>query len=257
MNIQTQCSDRREMVHRLSSYLQTPAVYMRVPTCAYRIGEITVERDGTITACEEVLTRIKPFLIKCGYVDAEQSHTAFSASLSDWTVPQMINLIRLLCSRQQLIRRMMKAEDFFIEPSFVQAISENPPAKRDDLEARLLAAIRAECIRSMTISNSTIHIFLSDDVPSDTAEEFFTRLLALAQRTVRIRMSAHEPESEKYAAHAFLMQLGLNGADHKELRNTLTSHLTGYAAFKSEAEMQAHKARQVQARRSRREAALA
>ena len=257
MTIQTQCTDRREMVSRISSHLQMPAVYMRVPTCAYRIGEITVERDGSIAGNEEMLTRIKPFLLKCGYVEAEHSQPTFSSSLSDWTVPQMINLIRLLCSRQQLIRRMMKAEDFFIEPSFVQAISENPPADNDDLEARLHAAISTECMRNITISNGTIHVFLTDDVPSDASEEFFTRLLAMAKHTLRVRMSTREPESEKYAAHAFLMQLGLNGADHKELRNTLTSHLTGYAAFKSEAEMQAHKARQAQARRSRREAALA
>jgi len=90
MTIQTQCTDRRELVRRLSSHLQTPAVYMRVPTCAYRIGEITVERDGSITGDEEMLTRIKPFLLKCGYVEADQAHMAFSASLSDWTVPQMI-----------------------------------------------------------------------------------------------------------------------------------------------------------------------
>lgn len=257
MTIQTQCSDRREMVHRLSNHLQTPAVYMRVPTCAYRIGAITVERDGSITGDEEMFTRIKPFLLKCGYVEAEQSHAAFSSSLSDWTVPQMINLIRLLCSRQQLIRRMMKTDGFFVEPSFAQAISDNPPANCDDLEARLLAAISAECIRNLIISNRTIHISLTDAIPSDATEEFFTRLLAMAKRSLRVRMNIHEPESEKYAAHTFLMQLGLNGADHKELRHTLTAHLTGYAAFKSEVEMQAHKARQAQIRRSRREAALA
>ena len=257
MNIQIQCTDRREMVRRLSSHLQTPAVYMRVPTCAYRIGEITVERDGTITGDEVILTRIKPFLLKCGYVEAAHSQPAFSASLSDWTVPQMINLLRLLCSKQQLIRRMMKTENFFIEPSFVQAISDNPPSDHDDLEARLLAAISAECMQNMTISNSTIHIFLSDDVPSDAAEEFFTRLLAMAKRSLRVRMNTHELESEKYAAHAFLTQLGLNGSDHKALRHTLTAHLTGYASFKSEAEMQAHRARQAQVRCSRREAAQA
>lgn len=257
MTIQTQCTDRREMVSRLSSHLQTPAVYMRVPTCAYRIGEITVERDGSITCDEEMLTRLEPFLHKCGYVEAEQSQPAFSASLSDWTVPQIINLIRLLCSRQQLIRRMMKTDDFFIEPSFVQVISDNPPADCDDLEAHLLAAISAECIRNMNIINSTIHIRLSEDVPNDTAEEFFTRLLAMAKRSLRVRMNINKPESEKYAAHALLMQLSLNGAAHKELRHALTAHLTGYAAFKSETEMQAHKARQAQVRRSRREAVQA
>jgi len=153
--------------------------------------------------------------------------------------------------------KMIKTEDFFIEPSFVQAISDNQPSDHNDLEARLLSAINAECIRNMTISNSVIHIRLNKDVPSDAAEVFFAKLLTLAQRTVRVRMNINEPESEKYAAHAFLMQLGLNGSRYKELRHTLTAHLNGYAAFKSEEDMQAHKARQAQVRRSRREASLA
>ena len=45
------------------------------------------------------------------------------------------------------------------------------------------------------------------------------------------------------------------GADYKETRRILMGHLTGFAAFKSAADMEAHKERQAQRRRERREEA--
>ena len=257
MNIQTQCTDRREMVKRISEHLQMPAVYLRVPSCAYRIGRITVNKDASITGDEEQITALLPFLKKCGYTSDEQTESAFTASLGGWTIPQTVNLIRLLCSRQHLIRRMLQLEEFHIEASFAESITANPPETHDDLEARLKASIHAECIRGVSISNGVLHIPLSADSDPDTANTLLARLLTLAQSASRIRLITCDPESEKYAAHALLMQLGLNGAKHRQLRSKLTAHLTGYAAFKSEADMQAHKARQAQLRRSRREAVQA
>ena len=48
--------------------------------------------------------------------------------------------------------------------------------------------------------------------------------------------------------------MGFVGAEHKELRHTLTAHLNGYAAFKSAAAMQAHREKYAALRRQQREA---
>lgn len=53
------------------------------------------------------------------------------------------------------------------------------------------------------------------------------------------------------------MRMGFGGPDFKETRRILMSHLTGFAAFKSAADMEAHKARQAQRRRDQREEAQA
>lgn len=257
MTIQTQCTDRREMVKRISEHLQMPAVYLRVPSCAYRIGQITVTKDASITGEEKQIAALLPFLKKCGYASDDPTEAEFTAPLEGWTIPQTINLIRLLCSRQHLIRRMLKLEEFHIEASFAEAITANTPETHDALEARLKTAIHAECMRGMSITSGMLRISLGADPDQGAAITLFTKLLNLAQNASRIRLTTCDPESEKYAAHAMLMQLGLNGAEHRQLRHTLTTHLTGYAAFKSEADMQAHKARQAQLRRSRREAVQA
>ena len=41
--------DRKEQVKAISEILGEKAEYMRMPTCAYRIGDYTVAKDGTLT----------------------------------------------------------------------------------------------------------------------------------------------------------------------------------------------------------------
>lgn len=52
-----------------------------------------------------------------------------------------------------------------------------------------------------------------------------------------------EPEDSemKYFCRGFLLQLGLGGAEYKELRSVLLDHLHGFAAFRTTAKMDAHR----------------
>ena len=55
MTLSTHPEDRREMVRALLERLQTPAIYLRTPTYAFRIGSLTVNRAGSITGEDEAL----------------------------------------------------------------------------------------------------------------------------------------------------------------------------------------------------------
>ena len=57
------------------------------------------------------------------------------------------------------------------------------------------------------------------------------------------------PKNEKYRANSLLTRLGFSGPEHKELRRMLMGHLSGYAAFKNEAGMQAHREKYARLRR--------
>lgn len=46
--------DRKELVKDISEILGKKAEYMRMPTCAYRIGDYTIAKDGTLTWGAEV-----------------------------------------------------------------------------------------------------------------------------------------------------------------------------------------------------------
>ena len=69
MTLQTTPADRREMVQAISERLNSPAVYLRTPTYAYRIGGLTVERDGSIDSDDEALLEtLRPMLIERGWL---------------------------------------------------------------------------------------------------------------------------------------------------------------------------------------------
>lgn len=48
MTINFNVSDRKPLVKAVSEFLGTKAVYMKTPTCAYRIGNVTVTREGNL-----------------------------------------------------------------------------------------------------------------------------------------------------------------------------------------------------------------
>ena len=68
MTIATQCEDRREMVRKLSEFLSQPAIYLRAPTYAFRIGGITVNRDTSVSGEPDQLTPVARFLLDNGYI---------------------------------------------------------------------------------------------------------------------------------------------------------------------------------------------
>ena len=72
MTLSTHPEDRREMVRALSERLQTPTIYLRTPTYAFRIGGLTVNRDGSITGEDEALLEsLRPMLIERGWLEEE------------------------------------------------------------------------------------------------------------------------------------------------------------------------------------------
>ena len=73
---------------------------------------------------------------------------------------------------------------------------------------------------------------------------------AKAARRVFLKADA-DPENEKYHANSLLTRLGFAGREHRELRRMLMGHLGGYAAFKNEAGMQAHREKYARLRRER------
>ena len=75
-------------------------------------------------------------------------------------------------------------------------------------------------------------------------------MLRIAETATRISLKRlNDPENEKYHANSWLMRMGLRGPGYKETRRILMGHLTGFAAFRSAADMQAHKERMARKRR--------
>ena len=274
MTLQTNPAERREMVQAISERLGSPAVYLRTPTCAYRIGGLTVERDGSIISDDDALLEaLRPMLIERGWLtDAEASVTKtepteqdseitqmeLSFPVEDWTVPQLKNFLHTLYSNQHILRRMMQSDALYIDRQMMERLDEaQTPA---DLEARLADGLATGLLKGCRIQDGRFNLetIQYDRYPARW-QVYATLLCAIlehakAAKRVFLRADA-DPVNEKYRANSFLMRLGFGGPEHKPLRHVLLGHLNGYAAFRSAAGMQAHREKYAQLRRKQREEA--
>ena len=270
MTLQTNPAERREMVQAISERLGSPAVYLRTPTCAYRIGGLTVERDGSIISDDDALLEaLRPMLIERGWLtDAEVSVTKtepteqyseitqmeLSFPVEDWTVPQLKNFLHTLYSNQHVLRRMTQSDALYIDRQLVERLDEAQTLA--DWEARLADGVAAEMLKGCRIQDGKFTFEATFDDRDPTRWQVYGTLLgamprhAKAAKRVFLKADA-DPENEKYRANSLLTRLGFGGTEHKALRRALTGHLNGYAAFKSEAGMQAHREKYARLRRER------
>ena len=278
MTLQTNPMDRREMVQAIAERLGSPAVYLRTPTYAYRIGNLTVERDGSIVSDDDTLLEtLRPMLIERGWLtdavdseaeapaakaepteqDSEITQMELSFPVEDCTVPQLKNLLHTLYSNQHVLRRMTQSDALYIDRQLVERLDEAQTP--DDLEARLADGVAAETLKGCRIQDGKFTFEATLDERDPTRWQVYGTLLgailqhAKAAKRVFLKADA-DSENEKYRANSLLTRLGFGGTEHKALRRALTGHLNGYAAFKSEAGMQAHREKYAQLRREQQEA---
>ena len=274
MTLQTNPAERREMVQAISKRLGSPAVYLRTPTYAYKIGGLTVERDGSIISDDDALLEaLRPMLIERGWLtdaeasvaktepteqDSEITQMELSFPVEDWTVPQLKNLMHTLYSNQHILRRMTQSDALYIDRQLVERLDEAQTLA--DWEARLADGLATGLLKGCRIQDGRFTLeAIQDDRDPARWQVYATLLCAIlehakAAKRVFLRADA-DPENEKYRGNSFLMRLGFGGPEHKPLRHVLLGHLNGYAAFRSAAGMQAHREKYAQLRRKQREEA--
>ena len=274
MTLQTNPMDRREMVQAIAERLGSPAVYLRTPTYAYRIGNLTVERDGSIASDDEALLEtLRPMLMERGWLtdaaadseaeapaaktepaeqDSEITQMELSFPVEDCTVPQLKNLLHTLYSNQHVLRRMTQSDALYIDRQLVERLDEAQTL--DDWEARLADGRATETLKGCRIQDGKFTFEATFDDRDPTLWQVYGTLLgamlrhAKAAKRVFLKADA-DPENEKYRANSLLTRLGFGGPEHKELRRVLMGHLNGYAAFRNEAGMRAHREKYAQLRR--------
>lgn len=115
-------NDRKALVAAIEKLTGDKAVYMRMPTCAYEIGDITVDKEGSVT-CEDAdkLERIIHSLIADGFtpedteeVESDDEATGLTVSLPLDKVA-VGNLTNLLTAKESLIKKALGIDDLGIE----------------------------------------------------------------------------------------------------------------------------------------------
>ena len=259
IHLNTHPDDRKDMVKAIPELTGLDATYMGPPSFAYQVGTVTVNRDGTIDyepgpSADGMIHMLsgRGWLETSEYdLGAEEDDentrqiseqpadviaVAIHLPLEGWTIPQLKNLVRLVCSKQVLIRRMTGNDTLYLSKDFTEALCAKSYYETvADIQEDLKAGMERGEVDGLSFADGQFMMVFPYDEQNPTRWEAIGELmrgmLRMAKGATRVSLdSKATPENEKFYAHAWLARLGFGGPEHKELRASLLGHLKGYAA---------------------------
>ena len=256
MRIETNAANRKDVVKAVSGILGEPSKYLGVPTCAYQIGNCTIDRSGAVeTEDEKTAELVRAGLLEQGLIETphtEVDETTVSLPVEGMTAEGFKNLIFLIHSKQYLINRAFAEEVFRIPAELTEELGR---AEVPDAEAFLrIFQSHAEGCKGISFPDGKMAFTLPAINDPDMIKAFTHLTAAMAQQAreqKRIKPDETIEENEKYYMRIWLLRLGFGGKEGKEVRNLLLKNLKGHSAFRTEA----NKQRWQEARRNEREAA--
>lgn len=201
---------RKELVQAISEFLNTIPKYKGVPTCAYEIGDLVVDREGAVILNDSMtpaeVDRMVTVLEEQGFQPTNYGENAFGgievAMPRDMFTDKAIeNLHKIVNAKGELISKAIGTMDLRIIENDVKVKFPWFPRTED-----------------------------SEEVAHYT--QFIEALCKMAIERNRVASTPRKSENEKYDFRCFLLRLGFIGDEYKALRKFLLRNLTGNAAFK-------------------------
>lgn len=199
---------RPKLAEEIATAFHTVPCYQKAPSLAYKIGDCTLEKDGTLripdSVDRETVNSLLEHLKEKGFIgEAEQTEDRLTVSMP--------------------------------KESFTQGALENL-AKLVENKGRLMArAFQADEIR-LTVTEDAVSFpwfpFVAN--PDETAAytEFVEKMCGMARRVKRVSGKPTETDNDKYTFRCFLLRLGFIGDEYKATRKILLRNLTGNSAFR-------------------------
>ena len=207
-------NERKKLVEAVADFAQTDAVYTGAPGFAYRIGEMTVDKDGilTIPNAEDAGFEISGLLDALTYkgfvaaiiTDDEEDEPEEPVGLTVEIPLENVNaglLTKLLDAKGSLIKKALGVSDLRIE-----------------------------------IKEDRIAFPWFGDVDPDTAmtyTAFIAKLCEMTKNAKRVTATEKSVDNEKYAFRCFLLRLGFIGDEYKTERKILLQNLSGSSAYRN------------------------
>ena len=241
MRIETNAANRKDVVKAVSGILGQPAKYLGVPTCAYEVGNCTIDRSGAVeTEDEKTAELVRAGLLEQGFLGSPEPETEtggaeVSLPMEGMTAENLKNLIYLIHSKQYLINKAFAGEVFRIPAALTEELGS---AGLSDAEAflNIFQKHSGDC-KGIGFSDGKVTFTLPATDDADMIRAFTHLAAAMAQQAKeqrRIRPDETIEENEKYYMRIWLLRLGFGGAEGKEVRNLLLKNLKGNAAFRTE-----------------------
>lgn len=212
---------KKRLVKLISSHLGLESKYLGVPSCAYRIGSYTVNKDGSLSWEEddEMTDRLIEALKAEGFSATEDEETEEEVLVEEENEEEA-EVNRLCIS--------------FPKSMYEKHTLENLKNLVESKGALMKKAFRTESLEIVEddekVSFPWFELIDSDHFNAYT--QFISAITKMAKEQKRILGREREVENEKYAFRCFLLRLGFIGDDYKLTRKILLENLEGSAAFK-------------------------
>jgi hypothetical protein len=254
-------TERRDLVHAIERITGEKAEYQFVPTCAYEIGNITVDKEGTlICEDEEKLGRVMVGLGQMGYYpDAEQPadpETTENAETEEAAEPATDSEAEPTMEQDTENEQKPDGDPETTDPAEPEAPAENTKeAPELTISLPLTAAnvgtltnilsSKGDLIRhALGVTDIRINVtgdkiefpWFTREVTAEEAKAYTLFVSLLCKLSKELKHASSRPvetDNEKYAFRCFLLRLGFIGPDYKEARKILLQNLTGSAAFRN------------------------
>ena len=209
-------SRRKELVEVIGETIGFKPIYMKVPTCEYKVGEITVSKTGELIWDENTddatIRKIVKALSDVGFKGSGEENILIEAE--EEALPEQVgltveipfnkvnvgNLMKILDAKGALIKKALGIVDIRIE------------IKEDRVTFPWFTEVEPES--AMVYTN------------------FIAALCRMSKEAKRVTVTPREDPNEKYAFRCFLLRLGFIGAEYKKDRKILLKNLTGCAAYR-------------------------
>ena len=202
---------RRALANAIGEILEENVIYNGTPTFSYSIGDYIIDRDGAII-CPDSVSREKTnhlitTLAERGYeteyvpAPVENDKLVVEMPREQFTDAVIANLKKIIASKETLLKKALGIDRLWI----------------DITDDKL-------CFPWFTLAGT--------DGEVDAYTRFIRALCDMAKRQKHVTAKEKPLENDKFTMRVFLIRLGFNGPEFKNLRKILMKNLTGNNAFK-------------------------
>ena len=212
--------DRKALAKELAQEIRAEVKYLGVPSCAYRVGPYTINKDSSIAGDD--LETIRDFLIRHDYIHQEPAgqqdsetpadeqpadletesasddlitdsastdseddltETNVSIPISELTAVSLTNLLKLVYAKQKLISAMTQSEGIFIDEEVIDLLNDEKPDHVEMISELIGSESKVGMIRGLQIKEGrlTFTFPYSSDEP-DRCASYAKLLLAFIGR---------------------------------------------------------------------------
>lgn len=208
--------DRKALVNFIAESLEEKAEYLGVPSCAYKIGDFTVTKDGSLEFDDGIdAANLIEAIKEAGFNGTIE---AIAEDITDENPEQETDGLTIGMPRS-----------FFTDASLDNL------KKLVESKATLLKAAFGIDELPIVVDEEKVEFpwFPEPDAEVSAAVIFISKLCEMAKNATRVTASDHEVDNPKYAMRCFLLRLGFIGADYKDARKILLKNLSGNSSWKN------------------------